>query len=88
MIEVSHFKKPQDEIHFCIKKDNDLCFILSWNETTRHDKVESKSMIDVSYLKKPQDKIHFCIKKDDDLYFTMSWSETTRHDKVEWKFII
>jgi hypothetical protein len=38
----SGLKKPQDEIHFCIKKEDDLCFILSWNKTAIHKKVEWK----------------------------------------------
>jgi hypothetical protein len=41
-VDVSYLKKSQDEIHFCIKKEDNLCFTTSWNETTRHSKVEQK----------------------------------------------
>jgi hypothetical protein len=30
----------QHEVHFCINKEDDLCFTLSWNMTTIHKKVE------------------------------------------------
>jgi hypothetical protein len=39
---VSCLKKPLGEIHFCIKKGDDLYFILSWNKTTIHKKMEWK----------------------------------------------
>jgi hypothetical protein len=29
-------------MHFCIKKEDDLCLLLSWNKTTMHKKIEWK----------------------------------------------
>jgi hypothetical protein len=42
-VDVSYFKKPQDEIHFCIKNEVDLYFTMNWNETTKYKKVFENS---------------------------------------------
>jgi hypothetical protein len=43
---VSCLKKLNDEMHFCIKKEDDLCFTMSWNKIA----IPKKNRMEVHHM--------------------------------------